>query len=283
MKPLAKSIDTNNTLPLHIVFKDTKQPDHELPDHVHDWHEIVYVYRGKGTFFIDQYFYDVNEGDIFILPANTIHRAVPDSDIPITSTAIFFHPSTLIQSPFMRSFAFARILEESKKEKEYRFSIPENMKMRIERFLEEMEAECNHSGVDSSEALLLLLHMLLLDLNRHCLKLQENTVNHEPEWLKKSLLYIDEHIGDNLDLLTIAHFAAVSSAHFSRVFKELVGLNLTDYITAKRLILAKEMLLATNEPIHAIANQSGYKSMPHFYRTFKKITGLTPKEYRKQK
>ncbi len=269
---------------MHLVFKDQKQPDHELPDHVHDWHEIVYVYSGKGTFFIDQHFYEVQENDVFILPANTIHRAVPDSELPITSTALFFHPSTLIHTSFMRSFTFSRIFEESNREKIYRYSIPKGRKERLTKYLEEMDMEYDKSYVDSSETLLLLLHMLLLDLNRYCLKQQqENTFEFEPEWLKKSLLYIDQNLGDSLNLLTISNIAAVSPAHFSRIFKELIGLNVTEYVTTKRLILAKEKLLSTNDPIYTIANQCGYNSMPHFFRVFKNRFGITPKEFRKQK
>jgi AraC-like DNA-binding protein len=283
MKPLEKPIDSICTLPMHLVFKETKQPIHELPEHVHDWHEIVYIYSGEGTIFIDQHFYDVQAGDVFILPANTIHHTVPEFDKPITSTAIFFHTSTLIQSPFMRDFAFMRIFEESKREKVYSYSIPEGRKNQLEKFLEEMSVEYLNSRVGSSEILLLHLHMLLLDLNRHCLKQPESTFDHKPEWLKQCLLYIDKHLDKNLDLLTISTIAAVSPAHFSRVFKKFVGLNITDYVATKRIMLAKEMLLGTTDPIYTIATDCGFNSMPHFFKTFKKNTGLTPKEFRKQK
>ncbi|MBS4200445.1 AraC family transcriptional regulator [Bacillus sp. FJAT-49732] len=277
MKPLTKSIESDF---IHIVFQDTKQPDHELPDHVHDWHEIVYVYGGTGTFFINQHFYEMSKGDIFVLPANTIHRAVPDSKNPITSTALFFHPSIIAQSSFIRSLSIGGIIDKSKKDQEYRYSLATNKNNKVENFLMEIEKEYRYKRVDSWEAIVLLLHLLLLELNRHCLKQNERMGNHEPDWLKNSLIYIDKHLGEKLDLKTIAKTVSVSPAHLSREFKGFIGMNITDYITTKRIIWAKEMLLSTNDPIHSIAHQCGYQSMPHFHRTFKSITGKTPKEYR---
>lgn len=277
MKPLSKSIDSDF---IHIVFKDTKQPDHELPDHLHDWHEIVYIYSGKGTFFIDQHFYDMSQGNIFVLPANTIHRAVPKSNEPVTSTALFFHPSTIVQSTFIKGNSIARIIEKSKQEQQYRYSIPEDRELKIESYFKEIQNEnCSQHG-DSWEVKLLLLHLLLIELNRHCLKKLENGVNHEREWLTESLIYIEKHLGGKLDLKTLAQEVSVSQAHFSRVFKDMIGLNLTDYIITKRIIWAKEKLLSTNDPVHLIANQCGFNSMPHFYRMFKRFTNKTPKEYR---
>ncbi|MGP3786331.1 cupin domain-containing protein [Paenibacillus sp. 1A_MP2] len=70
-------------------------PQNELPDHLHDWHEIIYVYRGKGTIFIDTGLEDMQEGDLFIIPGSTVHRALPDAGNPVTSSALFFSPGLL--------------------------------------------------------------------------------------------------------------------------------------------------------------------------------------------
>jgi AraC family transcriptional regulator len=102
-----------------------------------------------------------------------------------------------------------------------------------------------------------------------------------PEWMKDVLIYIDQNLGEKLDLDFLAKKASVSPAHFSRVFKQLIGMNVTDYIRTKRIIAVKELLLCSKNKINTIAETCGFESMPHFYRTFKKQTHMTPTAYRK--
>ncbi|WP_415841313.1 helix-turn-helix domain-containing protein [Paenibacillus alkaliterrae] len=94
--------------------------------------------------------------------------------------------------------------------------------------------------------------------------------------MKDVLAYIDQNLDDRLDLDSLAKKASVSPAHFSRVFKQLIGMNITDYIAEKRIVAVKELLLNSKDKINAIAEKCGFESMPHFYRTFKKQTRMTP-------
>ncbi|KHF34442.1 Melibiose operon regulatory protein [Paenibacillus sp. P1XP2] len=59
-------------------------------------------------------------------------------------------------------------------------------------------------------------------------------------------------------------------------------MNVTDYIAAKRIFAAKDLLLQSSDNIEHIAIACGFKSMPHFYRTFKRYAGMTPASYRKR-
>lgn len=74
--------------------------------------------------------------------------------------------------------------------------------------------------------------------------------------------------------------ADVTAPHFSRVFKRLTGMNLIDYVIAKRIVRAKEKLSAANANVESVAQECGFHSLPHFYSTFKKLTGMTPRAYR---
>lgn len=76
--------------------------------------------------------------------------------------------------------------------------------------------------------------------------------------------------------------AKAENSHFSRVFKQLTGMNVTDYVNVKRLVRAKELLLSTDDNVETIALACGFQGMGHFYQTFKKLTGLTPRAYRLQ-
>jgi AraC-like DNA-binding protein len=58
-------------------------------------------------------------------------------------------------------------------------------------------------------------------------------------------------------------------------------MNVTDYVNAKRISLAKERLLESDDSVSLIAERCGFESLPHFHRIFKKITGQTPGAYKR--
>ncbi|PAD10527.1 hypothetical protein CHH78_00505 [Shouchella clausii] len=281
LEPVRKTFDSENDFPFFIAYKDTKTPNRELPDHLHDWYEIVYVYQGKGTFFIDQNLFQAEQGDIITIPGNTIHRVIPTAENLITSTAIFFSPVLLQRSVFWDSHSYLRLFEEGKGRKNYRHRLEPKNRAQLELYIDQLWEEEKEKRIDQRQMLALLLQQILLFLNRNCLK-SEHVGHHNagPVWINQVLDYIELHLENELELNNLAKIAAVSPAHFSRVFKKLIGMNVTEYITTKRIIMAKNLLQEQKENIALIAEQCGFNSMPHFYRTFKRLTSVTPAAYR---
>ena len=78
----------------------------------------------------------------------------------------------------------------------------------------------------------------------------------------------------------IAEHFGVSVYAISRLFKDSMGIGLKEYVTAKRIELAREMLLTTDKTIVQISNEVGFANPDYFSKVFKKVTGLTPKEYK---
>ncbi|GIN13448.1 hypothetical protein J26TS2_33150 [Shouchella clausii] len=281
MEPVRKTFDSENDFPFFLAYKDTKTPNRELPDHLHDWYEIVYVYQGKGTFFIDQNLFQAEQGDIITIPGNTIHRVIPTAENLITSTAIFFSPVLLQRSVFWDSQSYLRLFEEGRGRKHYRHRLEQKNRAQLEMYIDQLWEEEKEKRIDQRQMLALLLQQILLFLNRNCLKSERvGPHNAGPVWINQVLDYIELNLENELELNNLAKIAAVSPAHFSRVFKKLIGMNVTEYITTKRIIMAKNLLQKQKENIALIAEQCGFNSMPHFYRTFKRLTSVTPAAYR---
>jgi AraC-like DNA-binding protein len=284
MDPVRKKFDSSSTFPFAYNYKDTKKPQSELPDHLHDWYELVYVYEGKGTFFIDQTFYEMHKGDIFAIPGNTIHRAFPDKDTPVTSTAIFFSPLLVQQASFGDSFSYLSCFELSKQNKIYHYTHSLSLQLILETYLEHIQLELEHKKLGYRHSVMLDVQHILLQLSRSADTGGSNDQTDstaEPQWMKKILLYIDQHLEQNVGLASLSTRASISPAHFSRVFKQLTGMNITEYITTKRIIRAKQLLLETDNNISHIAESCGFESLPHFHRMFKRITSMTPAAYKK--
>lgn len=92
--------------------------------------------------------------------------------------------------------------------------------------------------------------------------------------------YVNENYDEDLYLEKIADEMGVSVKYVSRVFKEKMGINLTDYINSVRVEKVKELLVETDMLIRDIGPKVGIYSRTTFVRTFKKVVGITPSEYR---
>ncbi|MGO4697251.1 helix-turn-helix domain-containing protein [Paenibacillus sp. 2TAB26] len=284
MNPYRKRFDAHTPFPFECVYRDTKSAQNELPDHIHDWYELVYIYSGKGTFFIDQTFYDAVPGDIFLIPGNTIHRSFPDSDDPKTSTALFFNASLVHSPPLGDPFSYLRCFEQAKRHKAYKLSkASAEEKQQIVDLIDRIHLEEMDKLPGNRLAILLHLQQILLFLGRILAPSEEGqTVSSSaPSWMTAVLTYIDEHPSNPLGLSQLAKRASVTPAHFSRVFKKLTSMNVTEYVTTKRIIRAKELLMESDANIAEIAEQCGFESLPHFHRMFKKLTGMTPSHYKR--
>lgn len=94
------------------------------------------------------------------------------------------------------------------------------------------------------------------------------------------IAYINEHYSENLYLEMIADEMGMSPKYISRIFKEITGQNLTDYISLIRINKAKQYLSETSLLIGDISSKVGIHSRSTFLRLFKKYEGITPMDYR---
>lgn len=96
----------------------------------------------------------------------------------------------------------------------------------------------------------------------------------------KAKRYILEHIQDTIYVEDIANTVHISAQYLMRLFKKDTGVSILEFITQKRIALAKELLKSTNLPINRIADYVGYGNYSYFTKIFKRETDFTPSEYR---
>ena len=94
--------------------------------------------------------------------------------------------------------------------------------------------------------------------------------------------YIQENFRRELSLDDVSKEVNVSPYYFSKLFKEEIGENFIDYLTALRIGNAKELLRRPVLSVREAGLQSGYADPNYFSRIFKKHTGMTPREYRER-
>lgn len=100
--------------------------------------------------------------------------------------------------------------------------------------------------------------------------------------LKNILHYLDEHYTENICLDDLAEQFYISKYYLSREFKKEYGTTIIQYILAKKITNAKELLRYSNSSIEEIARLCGIDDASYFNKVFKKMEGCTASEYRKR-
>ena len=111
---------------------------------------------------------------------------------------------------------------------------------------------------------------------------QENPANIKySHVISRAEKYVAENYCDpNISLISVAKYVGLSSAHFSTVFSQTLGRSFINYLTAMRIERAKELLRTTGMKLSSIAMDIGYNEPNYFSHVFRKLEGITPKEYR---
>lgn len=98
-----------------------------------------------------------------------------------------------------------------------------------------------------------------------------------------ALDYVEEHLGERMDLETVAAALHYSKYHLHRAFSQTVGMTIHDYIQRRRLTAAAGLLVFSRRPILEIALGAGYESQQAFTAAFGELYKKTPGQFRREK
>ncbi len=102
------------------------------------------------------------------------------------------------------------------------------------------------------------------------------------ERIRKAEEYIRTHIYKNISRAEVAEVVYLNEEYFSKLFSKYTGWTFKDYVIKEKMKVASQLLANTNLSVSVIATKTGFDNFSHFSRTFKKLTDVTPQEYRKQ-
>ena len=130
----------------------------------------------------------------------------------------------------------------------------------------------------TSEAACLALYKEMV--RKYCLLVKNHSLKGYSLLIRKVITKIDYDLTADLSLKVQAEYLNVNPSYLSTLFKKETGLTLTEYINRKRIDHALLLLNSTDMQIQMIAQHCGITDVNYFTKTFKKIVGKTPKEYR---
>lgn len=117
----------------------------------------------------------------------------------------------------------------------------------------------------------------MLDMINRALSQKTNHPRMPQSISEHIVLYVNNHLFDDLSIPALANRFFLSTSHFNRIFRNATGAAPWEYITKKRLTVAKD-LLQNNIPSQSVSIQCGFKDYSTFYRAYKKHFGHSPNE-----
>ena len=254
------------------------------PWHFHKEYELVLINKGRGTRFIGDKVNRFEEGDLSLIGSNIPHLFRNNEEYysgssKLKAHSIFIHftrdflGNNFFEIPEMKQVL--KLLERSSQALE----IHGKSKKLIKAKLLDMNEQ------KPSERLVSLLEMLLQLAHSNDLKpllspgYSANNSG-DTDRINKVFEFILKNYTEEIYVQEIASTLNMSVASFSRYFKHHARKTFSDYVTEIRIGHACKLLMEDNYSISEISYQSGFDNLSNFYRHFKKIVGIIPKEYK---
>lgn len=249
--------------------------------HYHDHLEIYYLLKGNRKYFIRDSFFHISPGNLVVIKENELHQTFSLEQPQYERILINFRKSYLNDLPVLSdyidlfaSFNQSRILQLNAKEQGI-----------VERLLFTMLDEQAQHIEGSNLYLKLLLIELMFFIHRYKGPLvkshsQENlSPNHAK--ILDVVRYLNQNYNTHVSLDSLTKSFFISYHYLSRIFKNVMGVSITQYVNQIRVKQAQILLRETKKSVTFISEEVGYDSPTHFERNFKRFIGLSPLKYRK--
>lgn len=243
--------------------------------HYHKHYEIYYLMSGERNYLVDYNMYHVLEGDIVLIPPGVLHMTkTVNQNEKHERIVVNFNDSYLEElgsgNALLREcFKTPHIRLPQKSQKQ----LP-NLFFKI---LEEHKKNSPFSKQLIKNYVYELLVMIYKILNEEKVDTVSEISNNE---ISKAAKYIYNHYSEKITLNQVAAICHMNPSYFSRLFKQVMGINFTSYINAIRIREASFLLTNTDLSILNVANSCGFFNIKHFCNIFKEAKGMTASEYR---
>ena len=273
----------NRFFPIKVHYTTTKEYGMTLFNH--HWHnhlEFLYFTKGSAMIELNSVPYEVREGDLVVINSNDLHYGVSQCDDLVYYAMILdikllhSHSIDAIETKFITPISQNRILFASK------ITGDAEIISCISSLIEELNQRELGYELSIKSYLYRILTILLRRYGTNKLSTEEDHQRLKNlERFTPVFQYIEEHYPEDLSVDQLAGLAGLSRFHFSRLFKELTGRTITDYINTLRINKSEYLLRNSRMNISEIALSTGFKDIYYFSRSFKKYKHVSPSEMRK--
>ena len=278
-------LNINEHVPVIARFYDYER--FTYPWHFHREYEIIYFAEGEGHRFVADNMEAILPGDIILMGSGVPHYMrssekyyANDASLRINGTIVQFAHNFM--SYAISNYTDMKPIRELLKiaDRGVHFPAPGNAEL-IGKIMELPMLK----GIERIVRLLLLLDKMAHFPRQRILGTPHFNLPNFPytgHRMEKVLVYMNRRYTENIDLNDIARIASMNTSAFCRYFKGKTGKSPVNYIQELRIGYACKLLTSSHLDILQICIECGFNTPSFFNKIFKRSTGLTPAEYRKQ-
>ena len=253
--------------------------------HFHRHYEIYYLAKGERFYFIDKQTYLVREGSLVFIDRNQIHKTGATGSEPSYHDRILISLEEDALRPYLKLAGFD--LEQFFTDHYGVLELDQRHSSYVEGLLDGIAAEIQGQAPGYEFMARSRMAELFLFASRHMNRriipaqsFQVQTARHRK--VDEVAGYIAAHYNRQESLDDLSRRFFVSKCYLSRIFKEVTGFTVNEYISIHRVKQAQILLSTTDYSITEIADMTGYESITYFEKVFKRYTETSPLKYRKQ-
>jgi len=256
------------------LYKEEKTMDM----HIHDCYEIYYSISGGKQFLIDNSFYEVNPGDLFIINQFESHYLTQIDQMVHERIVISIHPDFLKETSTQQT-DLGNCFTQRNKVLNHRISLNKVQQRHLLYFISKIMAT-NEYGSDLIERATFIEMMVMINsafLN-NCDSKTSNSKYQYNQQVEQILAFINQRLNETI---TVEHLSAhffMSTSYICRIFKAATGTTIIKYINARRITTAKS-LLTMGLGVSEVCENCGFNDYSNFLKTFTKAVGISPKKY----
>lgn len=275
MRPMFKR--TNDIL----IEKVRRNSDEAQIAHFHPYYEIGYLLSGNRQMTIDHSIFSMEKGDIVIVNKEAVHKgsmSTKEGDM-LEWIGLYFDERYL--EPFVN--VQGHVISDSLASGVIR--IPAGRKEYIEELLNKMIYEYGKID-DMSDILLNSYFQELIGFLIRCRRgigNETTKLNPDDELIAEAAEYIYKNYQKDITLDMLSKKYSMSKSHFSKRFKLVTGCGFKEYLISVRLKEACRRIIDTKDSITEIALDCGFSDSNYFGDAFRKVKGVSPNQYRKNR
>ena len=259
--------------------------------HTHDFIELSYIISGRALHYIGDAVYEAQAGDLVIVNYGVKHTFVPLNDTEerfstydLLFTPKFFDSAEIGSSDFYElasSYLFYSVLPENQI-RDYMLNL---IRPEADIFNELFSKIYNEFTIKQSGFVSMIRAYLieLITLIFREIGSKSSVPDKKMNAVEKAIEYMKRHYNTRINLDNIVADLFLSKDYFRQLFKKSTGTSITDYIQKVRVDEACRLLRCSDATVSEISECCGFNDIKFFYKTFKKLTGKTPNEFRKEK
>ncbi len=244
--------------------------------HYHNAHECYYILEGEREYFVGDKFFMIHKGDFIFIPKGFLHRTAGKG---ATRILIYFN------NEFLETFFKEPLLKMLFPTEPFVYRPSEDDRKELETLLNTMlttytKEENSELDEESGMDIIIeeLLHLFLMIKHKANTYIPQSFANRH---IEAAILYISENYKQIKSIDEIAQKLFISKYHLCHLFTKYLGIPIMDYINMLKIKYACELIKSNEYSMMDICMKCGYNSAPYFSTIFKRLKGMTPKEYQK--